>query len=117
MRPPRGVAMALAAVALLVALAATPALAATDPESVPPPNGTTELQATRTADASPAAEKERRENGDVSSSTSFQEGHWQVAYFAGEEEVAVVYVDAHRPEVSEEWTGFQVAWKMARGYS
>ena len=81
-------AAALAVVALLAALAATPALAETDAESVPPPNGTTELQATRAADASPDAEKERRENGSVTSTTTFKEGHWQVAYFADDEEVA-----------------------------
>jgi Glycosyltransferase family 87 len=103
--------------ALLFALAASPARAETDAESVPPPGGTTQLQATKAADESPAAEKERRENGDISSNATFQEGHWQVAYFADDKEVAVVYVDAHHPEVSEEWTGFQVAWKMARGYS
>lgn len=106
----------LAVVALAAALLASPALAA-DSEDTPPPDGTTQVQATAAADASPAAAKERRENGDLTSTTSFDEGHWQVAYFADDEEVAVVYVDADRPEVSEEWTGFQVAWKMARGYS
>jgi hypothetical protein len=110
-------ALALAAAALLAALLAPPAFAESDAEKIPPPNGTTEPQATKAADATPAAEKERRENGGIASSTSFQEGHWQVAYFAADKEVAVVYVDAHRPEVTEEWTGFQVAWKMARGYS
>lgn len=103
--------------ALLFALAASPAQAASDDEDVPPPNGTTELEATRAADDAPAVAKERRENGSLTSTTDFQDGHWQVAYFADDEEVAVVYVDPHKPEVSEEWTGFQVAWKMARGYS
>src|ERR1700742_4765886 len=108
----------LAIAALLCALAATPALAgSTTNEDVPPKNGTTELEATRAADHAPEVEKERRENGSLTSTTTFQEGHWQVAYFAADEEVAVVYVDARRPEVTEEWTGFQVAWKMARGYS
>ena len=113
----RALASTLAAAALLVALLATPASAATDPEGVPPPNGISEGQATRLAGESADAEKERRENGSLTSTTTFQEGHWQVAYFADDKEVAVVYVDAHRPEVTEEWTGFQVAWKMARGYS
>jgi hypothetical protein len=115
-RRTRSLGAALAVLAILAALLATPALAESDPESIPPPNGTTELQATKAADATPAAEKERRENGDLTSTTTFQEGHWQVAYFAHDKEIAVVYVDAHRPEVLEEWTGFQVAWKMARGY-
>ncbi len=108
----------LAIAALLFALAATPALAASSSdEDVPPKNGITELEATRAADHAPDVEKERRENGSLTSTTGFTEGHWQVAYFAGDEEVAVVFVDARKAEVTEEWTGFQVAWKMARGYS
>jgi hypothetical protein len=110
-------AAALALAVLAAALLAPPAFAETKSERTPPPNGTTQLQATRVADESPDAEKERRENHGVTSSATFKEGHWQVAYFADDEEVAVVYVDAHKPEVTEEWTGFQVAWKMARGYS
>ncbi|MGD9736644.1 MAG: glycosyltransferase 87 family protein [Solirubrobacterales bacterium] len=113
----RVAARALVLAALLVALLAPPALAATSDEDVPPPNGTTELEATRAADRAPAVARERHQNGSLSSTTGFTEGHWQVAYFAADEEVAVVYVDAQRPEVTEEWTGFQVAWKMARGYS
>ncbi|HEY2716548.1 MAG TPA: glycosyltransferase 87 family protein [Solirubrobacterales bacterium] len=108
---------ALVLAALLFALAASPARAETEAESTPPPNGTTQLQATKAADESPVAERERRENGDLSSTATFQESHWQVAYFADDKEVAVVYVDGHHPQVSEEWTGYQVAWKMARGYS
>ena len=113
----RRLATALALAALLAALLAAPALAESDSESVPPPNGTTEVEATKAADASPDAERERRENGGLTSATTFKEDHWQVAYFADDREVAVVYVDPHDPEVTEEWTGFQVAWKMARGYS
>ncbi len=111
--------LALVAVAVLAAaLLAPPALAdSTTDEDVPPQNGTTELEATRLAGKAPDAEKERRENGSLTSTTTYQEGHWQVAYFAADEEVAVVYVDGRKAEVTEEWTGFQVAWKMARGYS
>lgn len=113
----RALATALALAALLAAVLAPPALAETEAERTPPPHGTTELEATKAADGAPEVERERRENGSLTSTTSYQEDHWQVAYFADEEEVAVVYVDAHKPEVTEEWTGFQVAWKMARGYS
>ncbi|HEY4779674.1 MAG TPA: glycosyltransferase 87 family protein, partial [Solirubrobacterales bacterium] len=42
---------------------------------------------------------------------------WEVAYFTAGEEVALVIVDPHSGEVKESWTGYQVAWKMARGYS
>jgi hypothetical protein len=45
------------------------------------------------------------------------EGHWEVGYFAGDKEVALVLVDPLSGRVTESWTGYQVAWKMARGYS
>ena len=45
------------------------------------------------------------------------EGHWEVAYFAAGKEVALVLVDPATGRVTESWTGYQVAWKMARGYS
>ena len=32
-------------------------------------------------------------------------------------EIAQAVVDAHSGQVLEAWTGPQVAWKMARGYS
>ncbi len=45
------------------------------------------------------------------------DGNWEVGYFAAGEEVALVIVDPRNGEVREAWTGYQVAWKMARGYS
>jgi hypothetical protein len=46
-------------------------------------------------------------------------GRWQVSLFtAGKpaREIAQVYVDDASGRVTEAWTGFQVAWTMARGY-
>jgi hypothetical protein len=65
----------------------------------------------------PNVARERRENGALTHSVSKAEGHWEVAYFAAGKEVALVYVDPHSGEVTESWTGYQVLWKMARGYS
>ncbi|MGH2952901.1 MAG: glycosyltransferase family 87 protein [Solirubrobacterales bacterium] len=45
-----------------------------------------------------------------------EDGRWQVGYFDGDEEVAVVFVDPATGGVKESWTGHQVAWPMARGY-
>ncbi len=44
-------------------------------------------------------------------------GRWQVSYFsrAGKEIGQVIIADSDG-EVLEQWTGFQVAWTMARGY-
>jgi hypothetical protein len=44
--------------------------------------------------------------------------HWQVSYFSrgGKKEIGQVIVDDTSGRVLEQWTGFQVAWTMARGY-
>jgi len=65
----------------------------------------------------PNVVKERRENGALSHSAEKVEGHWEVGWFAGADEVALVLVDPSTGRVLESWTGYQVAWKMARGYS
>ena len=43
---------------------------------------------------------------------------WQVSYFsrAGKKEIGQVIIDDLSGRVLEQWTGFQVAWGMARGY-
>jgi hypothetical protein len=43
---------------------------------------------------------------------------WQVSYFSkkGTKEIAQVQIDDASGRVVEAWTGFQVAWTMARGY-
>ena len=44
--------------------------------------------------------------------------HWQVSYFTrdGKKEIGQVAIDDMSGRVLEQWTGFQVAWSMARGY-
>jgi hypothetical protein len=44
--------------------------------------------------------------------------HWQVSYFSRktQKEIAQVILDDSNGRVLEAWTGFQVAWTMARGY-
>jgi hypothetical protein len=73
--------------------------------------------AVRVANRDAKVVKERRENGELAHSASKVEGHWEVGYFAGGKEVALVLVDPASGKVTESWTGYQVAWKMARGYS
>ncbi|HSR95201.1 MAG TPA: glycosyltransferase family 87 protein [Solirubrobacterales bacterium] len=77
----------------------------------------TATQATRVADHDPKVIGERAKNPRLTHSASMVEGHWEVAYFAGDEEVALALVDPKSGEVTESWTGYQVLWKMARGYS
>jgi hypothetical protein len=74
-------------------------------------------EAIAAANQDPTLREEKREHADLGPSATMKEGHWEVAYFEGGEELALVLVDAHSGEVLESWTGYQVAWKMARGYS
>jgi hypothetical protein len=43
-------------------------------------------------------------------------GRWQVSWFDGSKEKAQAIVDDRFGAVTESWTGYQVAWRMARGY-
>jgi hypothetical protein len=76
-----------------------------------------EAEAIRVANRDSNAVKERRENGLLAPVANVVDGQWEVAYFVAGEEVALVIVDRQSGEVRESWTGYQVAWKMARGYS
>jgi len=94
---------ALAAVALLV----------------PPPAGADvgASLAARSAGQDPKVVEERKENGGLTHTTAKVDGSWEVAWFSDDEQVALVIVDPATGLVRESWTGYQVAWKMARGYS
>jgi Glycosyltransferase family 87 len=76
-----------------------------------------EKQAVRVASHDANVAKERRESGELTHSAAMIDSNWEVAYFARDEEVALVVVDPKSGEVKESWTGYQVLWKMARGYS
>jgi hypothetical protein len=76
-----------------------------------------EAEAIRIADRDSKAVAEREGNGPLAPVADMVDGNWEVAYFTDGEEVALVIVDPDNGEVRESWTGYQVAWKMARGYS
>jgi hypothetical protein len=75
-----------------------------------------ETEAVRAADRDAKVADQRAKNGGLTHSASMVEGVWEVAYFAGGEQVALVLVDPQSGTVRESWTGHQVLWKMARGY-
>lgn len=76
-----------------------------------------EGKAIAAADKDPNVRRETDENGALAPVANKVEGHWEVAYFTDGKEVALVLVDRGTGKVTESWTGYQVAWKMARGYS
>lgn len=105
-------AAALLLAAVFLALLAQPALAA-EPERI------TREEAIAAADRDPKVEDQEREHGELASVASLDEddGNWEVAYFAAGDQVVLVMVGESSGEVEESWTGYQVSWKMARGYS
>ena len=105
--------MRTAAVALTVLLAT--ALAA--PASATAAWQVSEAEAVRSADRDAKVLREEAAKGPLAPVARKTEGHWEVGYFTAGDEVAVVLVDPATGEVTESWTGHQVAWKMARGYS
>lgn len=105
-------------IALLAALAPiAPAGASADATSRDNPLRISRAEAIVIADQDPKIPEERRDHRHLGPSASMNEGHWEVAYFEDGRELALVVVDSQSGEVLESWTGYQVAWKMARGYS
>jgi len=111
------------AVSTLCLLTAAPVRAAPDPtppESFPtaPPGyevGSREAAAIADGEAVVAEQSDRYGRLEtVIESTD--DGAWQVGYRAAGREVAQVVVDGGDGSVREAWTGYQVAWPMARGY-
>jgi hypothetical protein len=103
----------VAAIALLL----VPGLASASGPPDEEPGKVTMAAAIEAADRDQKVVDERREHPSLAPSASMNDGHWEVAYFAADKELVLVLVNSHSGEVIESWTGYQVAWKMARGYS
>jgi hypothetical protein len=112
-----------------VATAATSSATATDPNTPvlvsdqnKPPRGyrLTAASVERIAARSPTIVAElRRHPRAIPYEYTKGPGRWQVSWFSRgkrQVELAQVYVDDASGKVTEAWTGFQVAWSMARGY-
>jgi hypothetical protein len=59
----------------------------------------------------------RRRLGPLSAVPSATPDHWEVAYTQNGAPVGLTFVDPHSGKVTQAWTGAQVVWPMARGYS
>jgi hypothetical protein len=62
------------------------------------------------------AEKVRAERGLRPTAYTRGAGRWQVSFFRDGKEVVQVHVDDRSGRILEQWSGDQVAWRMARGY-
>jgi hypothetical protein len=109
-------AAALVALLLALALLAPPAAGAAKDEK-PAPGDITSAEATQAAARDPKVAAETHVHPDLVPSPTFNNERWEVGWFEDEHEYALVMVDPKTGEVTESWTGYQVAWEMARGYS
>jgi hypothetical protein len=104
--------------ALLLALALlAPAAAGATSNEEPGPKDITSAEATAAAEKDPNVVKERQEHPHLLASPTFKNERWEVGWFEDDHEYALAMVDPESGEVTESWTGYQVAWEMARGYS
>jgi len=125
------VALAIAAAALLVSLPAgaraqtTPAAGSTPGSAAPggttrepaaPATNLTESEAIRIARTDPQVAAERRRYGPLDPTTESKPGTWQVDFYADGTDRVQVVVDDATTQIRETWTGYQIAWQMARGY-
>jgi hypothetical protein len=109
---------AAALVALVLALALiAPAAAGAAKEEKPGPNDITSAEALAAASQDANVHKEEAEHPHLVPSPTFKNEKWEVGWFEGDHEYALVMVDPKTGKVTESWTGYQVAWEMARGYS
>jgi len=108
-----------ALLALLVALAllAPGAADAAPQEEHPAPGDISSAAATQAAARDPKVTAATHVHPDLIPSPTFKNERWEVGWFEGDHEYALVMVDPKTGEVTESWTGYQVAWEMARGYS
>jgi Glycosyltransferase family 87/Peptidase propeptide and YPEB domain len=67
-------------------------------------------------DPKAVAESEKHPDLSPSASRNSTTGLWEVGFFTHNNEVAQVVIDPNTGKVVESWTGYQVAWRMARGY-
>jgi hypothetical protein len=97
----------------------TPVLVS-DPDKSPKGYRLTGNRVQRIAEADPTVRAElKRHPQAVAYQYTKGPGRWQVSWFSSgrnQRELIQVYVDDATGTVTEAWTGYQVAWIMARGY-
>src|SRR3954462_15858301 len=89
-----------------------PAVANAEPQKI------TQSKAIELAKQDPkaAAALEQHPNLSPSASRNDSTGLWEVGFFTGDNEVVQIVIDPVGGNILESWTGYQVAWRMARGY-
>ncbi len=107
----------LRALVLVSALALAATLLLPGPAGAEP-GKITQSKAVELARQDPKAVAALRDHPNLapSASRNHSTGLWEVGFFAGNDEVVQVVLDPVTGNIVESWTGYQVAWRMARGY-
>ena len=110
--------MLAAVLASAASAGAAPQLRTPDSQTVAPAGyELTAKQAIRIAARSDAVREQRAEHPKLRPAAYTRgPGRWQVSWFADDRERAQVRIDDSLGAILEQWTGYQVAWSMARGY-
>jgi Glycosyltransferase family 87 len=110
----RAVALIVAGAMLAGVALAVPASA---PAAAPPPGYNLDSrQAIRIARTDPKLVAEESKYGRLVPSAQAKNATWEVGFYKRDRELVLVIVDDATGTVKESWTGYQVAWQMARGY-
>jgi peptidase YpeB-like protein len=77
-----------------------------------------QTRATEIAKTDPKVIRAEHQHPNLTPSASKNSGTglWEVGFFTGSNEVVQVVIDPASGKILETWTGYQVAWRMARGY-
>jgi hypothetical protein len=75
-----------------------------------------EARAIRIARTDPQVAAEQKRWGALDATATAKPGTWQVDFYADGAERVQVIVDDATGNITETWTGYQIAWQMARGY-
>jgi hypothetical protein len=92
----------------------------TVPATLPPTPATYSVDASTAinrADEDPVIENLRRRLGPLSAVPTATTDHWEIAYTQSGNAVGLAFVDPKTGKVTQAWTGPQVIWPMARGYT
>ncbi len=74
-------------------------------------------EAIRIARTDSKVAEQRRAHGPLTASAQGKPGTWQIDFYAEGIDRLQVLVDDASGQIRESWTGDQIAWQMARGYS
>ena len=88
----------------------------TTPAAGEPTTNLSQARAIRVARLDPKVAEQRRRYGPLSPTAQPKPGTWQVDFYADGTDRVQVIVDDASGTVRESWTGYQIAWQMARGY-